>query len=317
MKRFLFFLLFLFLHEILNAGFYDLIPYRKGELWGYCDSAKKIIIEPRFAMAYPFYGNKAKVLMDGNDFLIDRSGNLTKVKKSVLYIQPEAYNGCRIYTDMDSLGNGVLDENGDFIFPDRNLDLQWISEKYLYAYTFDGSFHPVGIFSVTGKMIVDLKDRDCLWVLESDNNLPGFKFQTKKFKEGVMDSTGFAFIPAIYDKVTILYCGGYRCEKKDSVYFMNQSGKVLEKFVNSKKHPVMDAGAALCTKPHDYEKFRKKRMEGMKDENGAVIVPAKYKSMEDYYEKVGLFIVYSGPDSKRKHWEVIGFVDIYGTEYWE
>ncbi len=34
---------------MLGQGKYpNLIPYRKGDLWGYCDSVKKIIVQPRF-----------------------------------------------------------------------------------------------------------------------------------------------------------------------------------------------------------------------------------------------------------------------------
>jgi len=39
----------------------ELIPYRSGELWGYCTPDKKIVIEPQFEFASWFYEGLARV----------------------------------------------------------------------------------------------------------------------------------------------------------------------------------------------------------------------------------------------------------------
>ena len=51
-----------------------LIPYRKGDKWGYCDSTKKIIIEPKYDYAYVFQNGFAFVSLNGKATTIDSVG---------------------------------------------------------------------------------------------------------------------------------------------------------------------------------------------------------------------------------------------------
>jgi hypothetical protein len=46
---------------ILNISFAQLIPYRKGDKWGFCDKSKKIIIQPVYDDAYTFKEGVAQV----------------------------------------------------------------------------------------------------------------------------------------------------------------------------------------------------------------------------------------------------------------
>jgi len=64
----------------------ELIPYRSGELWGYCTPDKKIEIEPQFEHASWFYEGLARVanhcdydcydVYDGKWGYIDTKGNI-------------------------------------------------------------------------------------------------------------------------------------------------------------------------------------------------------------------------------------------------
>jgi hypothetical protein len=64
----------------LNAGAQklpDLIPYRKGELWGYADSTKKIIIEPKYKKVGYFSDGMADVVLnDSSGGFIDSAGKI-------------------------------------------------------------------------------------------------------------------------------------------------------------------------------------------------------------------------------------------------
>src|SRR5690606_39734726 len=54
----------------------ELIPFRKGNLWGYADDQGKIVIEPRFERTWFFTGDDvARVRQKGLYGYIDRSGN--------------------------------------------------------------------------------------------------------------------------------------------------------------------------------------------------------------------------------------------------
>lgn len=55
--------------------FPTLIPYRIGDLWGYSDRSKNIVIKPQYDQAYPFVGHIARVIKNGLSGLIDPKGN--------------------------------------------------------------------------------------------------------------------------------------------------------------------------------------------------------------------------------------------------
>src|SRR6185503_1407318 len=52
----------------------DLIPYHKGKLWGYCDSTKKMIIEPKYDNEDFFNKNGAVVQENGKYGIINKKG---------------------------------------------------------------------------------------------------------------------------------------------------------------------------------------------------------------------------------------------------
>lgn len=60
-----------------------LIPYRKGNLWGYSDTTGKIVIAPQFTEAHLFEGQLSMAKLDSYYCVIDRSGKI--VYKSIHY----------------------------------------------------------------------------------------------------------------------------------------------------------------------------------------------------------------------------------------
>lgn len=68
--------IFSFSHKAYTQASDVLIPYRKGEWWGYCNSQKKIIIPCQYEETTPFVGELAKVKSKGKWGLIDREGKL-------------------------------------------------------------------------------------------------------------------------------------------------------------------------------------------------------------------------------------------------
>lgn len=53
-----------------------LVPYRKGEKWGYCTLRKKMVIDPQFDAAGPFFEGLAVVVINHKSGYIDRSGKI-------------------------------------------------------------------------------------------------------------------------------------------------------------------------------------------------------------------------------------------------
>ncbi len=59
----------------------ELIPYRKGDKWGYCDRNKKIVIKPKYESADPFSDGLAWVQINDKWVLINREDKeITKCK---------------------------------------------------------------------------------------------------------------------------------------------------------------------------------------------------------------------------------------------
>src|SRR5688572_32151501 len=50
------------------------IPFRKGGKWGFCDKNKKILIEPVYDSAAPFFEGISQVGLGRKDGFIDKTG---------------------------------------------------------------------------------------------------------------------------------------------------------------------------------------------------------------------------------------------------
>jgi hypothetical protein len=125
MKRFFFFILILFLQENLSARLPDLIPYRKGNLWGYCDSTKKMIIEPKYDFAYDFSEGTAIVLYKNTKAIIDTAGNETLLPDSMVISFWPSHHGVRTFNygrpDREgNFANGLINEKGRIILEPIN-----------------------------------------------------------------------------------------------------------------------------------------------------------------------------------------------------
>ena len=57
------------------AGVARLIPYRKGDKWGYCDWEKNIVIPATYDEAFPFDNGLAQVTFQGRYGFVDVAGD--------------------------------------------------------------------------------------------------------------------------------------------------------------------------------------------------------------------------------------------------
>ncbi|MEM3502943.1 MAG: WG repeat-containing protein [Nitrososphaeria archaeon] len=60
--------------EINKQELPELIPYRVGNKWGYCDRNKNIVIQPTYGEAHLFSEGLALISLDGKFGYIDNSG---------------------------------------------------------------------------------------------------------------------------------------------------------------------------------------------------------------------------------------------------
>ncbi|WP_348798998.1 WG repeat-containing protein [Flavobacterium adhaerens] len=118
-----------------NAQTIDLIPFKKGDQYGYCNKSKKIIIPIQYTNAYPFgyqtinglYEDYASVENEKGWFIINKKGEIIDTRKDFNKKAEEEYKnseapptveelktiGFEKYAENDK--RGVKDENGNII----------------------------------------------------------------------------------------------------------------------------------------------------------------------------------------------------------
>lgn len=84
-----------------------LIPYRKGNLWGFSDVNRNVLIEPKYELAEPFREDMAHVELNGKSGFIDPTGReIIFNKYARVYNFSEGLAGF-----YDKRGGGYIDKN--------------------------------------------------------------------------------------------------------------------------------------------------------------------------------------------------------------
>lgn len=113
-------ILFLFISLPIDAQLPELIPYRKGKLWGFCDSNKNIIVEPQYDSAFqhnPEYKTAGVVLNKKSGYL-DSNFRFKRADYCKVLTIPFAENVIKVgnkYGVADSFGNEILPPVYDYI----------------------------------------------------------------------------------------------------------------------------------------------------------------------------------------------------------
>jgi WG containing repeat len=130
----LFFLLFslsqLFAQNIVETTLPDLIPYRKGDMWGYCNQQRQLVIPAIYLWVDPFKKDIAWVHLDStNEAIIDKSGAIIcKVQKdTVLFISDSG----RIYKEYNKEIVAVR-ESDEFWYAPKEYRIKWEVAKDIY-----------------------------------------------------------------------------------------------------------------------------------------------------------------------------------------
>src|ERR1044072_2193315 len=115
---------------MLEARLPNLIPYRKGNLWGYCDSTKKMILEPQWEDCSFFYQGRASVLLNGKWGIINSYGK---------YILGPQWEECWLYRNGTALVRlnekwGMIDSLGNYVLRPKYYDLYPLSPTRFVAY---------------------------------------------------------------------------------------------------------------------------------------------------------------------------------------
>jgi hypothetical protein len=328
MKRILLLFLLLFLQENLSARLPDLIPYRKVNLWGYCDSTKKIIIEPKYDFAYEFSGGSAIVLYKNTQAIIDAAGNELLLPDSMIISLSPAHHGIRTfhYDRADKDGNlsyGLVNDKGQIILEPINAWLDWVSENYLFASS-NTKGYKMGVYDFRGRQVLgyDYDMTDYGPDVYSDK---GQFILCKKDKYGIVDTSGNVITPFAYRYITPLRDGYYFGEKKKQSVILDPNGKIAW-LANSVQDSIFKAkGDSIFYKSLERrngrsalfkEKTGNEAKIGLLKSNGDTLIKAKY-DLSWGFDAFGLALMIEIIDKNTKAMRDLGYIDRYGTEYWE
>lgn len=158
----------------------QLIPYRKGNLWGYCNSNKVIKIPIKFEEASCFgyssnccfYENYARVLLKGKYYLINKSGKLTN-EKSLL----DKDNKVDAPSPIDEIElkdiynkDGSISFQGKIIIPANKYKYIRLTENYNRLFIVTDSNNLAGVIDRNQKIILPLKYTDAFYFSLEEQN---------------------------------------------------------------------------------------------------------------------------------------------------
>ncbi len=296
-----------------------LIPYRKGDKWGFCNTNKQIVIAPHYDDASPFSEGLAIVGLNGKSSYIDKTGKeVTPIKynyannfseglaavnldgkwgyidKTGKEVIPFKYDrGVFGYNDCFSEGFAPVILDGKCGYIDKT-GKEVIPFKYDYARPFSEGLARVelngkyGFVDKNGREVIPIKYDLVLWFSE------GFAAVNLDGKCGYIDKTGKEIIPLKYD-VADLFSEEFAAVKLDGKWgFIDKTGKEVI--------PFKYDGADLFS-----EEFAAVNLDGKWgyiDKTGKEVIPLKYDYARPFSE--GLAAV----ELDKKY----GFVDKTGKE---
>jgi WG containing repeat len=259
------FVLFYSLSQLHAQGVVDttlpeLIPYRKGSLWGYCDKNRNLIIPIQFLHARPFIKDFAEVRTDSfTTAIIDKEGKvITRVGRDttvwtsasgVIYVEFDdrniisklreqsgewIYSRKNIIDERFSEGNyiakkgnriGLIDKNENTILPFKFRDISPPDERgFVRVVKKNGRT----IFLDSSTKITLLKIPKKYEVGSFHNDLASVSLAKKKGSlSGFVNRTGKIVIPLVYKKTSIFING--LCEVSNGIKtgFINTKGDTV------------------------------------------------------------------------------------------
>jgi hypothetical protein len=205
----------------------DLIPYRKGNKWGFCTPDKEIVIDCVYDDTFQFIEGFAIVKIDGKFGFIDTNGN---VICEIIYEKVYEFNDGLAKVKLNNKF-GFINNNGEIII-DIIYDKTCNFHEGLVAVDFNEKY---GILNREGVLILDYifdKIEDNGHDITDYRASEGLLCVRKENKYGFIDIKNFnVVIPFIYE-FAYNFSDGLAKVKLDSKYgFINKKNEVIIPFL--------------------------------------------------------------------------------------
>lgn len=220
LKKFFFFLLFVATNVLGQSYEYDLIPYRSGKSWGFCDVNKVLVIDTIYDQTNPFLGGLAQVFDNGFSGCINQRGDtiipivhdFMRFKEGVPLIEAEKDEKW-----------GAYDYEGNLIIPFEYGDFVGLTEGLIGFYGMEGS----GYFDEKGNKVLSFGHRKIRPYSEGYAATARFDTINKKWIWGYMDESGEVVIPFQYDNADPFFRGRAIVRLKYHYGLINKAGEEL------------------------------------------------------------------------------------------
>jgi serine/threonine protein kinase len=234
-----------------------LIPYRKGDKWGFCDSNKNIVIEVKYDFADSFREGLARVSLNDKCGHIDKTGReTTPIMYDLVNSFSEGLAGVKLNDKC-----GFIDKTGREIIPIKYDDVESFSEG-LARVSLNKKW---GYIDKTGREITHIKYDGADSFNES---LAHVKLNDKY---GYIDKTGREIIPIKYDNTYSFSEGLAGVTLNGKSGFVDKAGReiipIKYDIVDSYNKGSFSEGLAVV-------KLNNKR--GYIDKTGREVIPIKY-----------------------------------------
>ncbi len=264
-----------------------LIPYRKGDKFGFVDVNKKMVIEAKYDMVSPFAEGLAMVRVGGQkqkgayDSEFIQGGKYGFIDSTGKEIVPPKYDSAESFSDgLAAVNNGIQkDQNGRTTSPGKT-----------------------GFIDKTGREVIPLKYdstfgfKDGVARVTVDTYKDGK--QNPEGKAGLIDKNGKEVVPLIYDDWTPFYfpdgedLSSVRLGNKFG--FIDKNGRVVIPIIYDDADSFSNGLAPVCTGIKRMKTVGEFWVEenvsrdnakcGFIDKTGKEIIPLKYKYALSFYQ---------------------------------
>ncbi|MFT5820384.1 MAG: hypothetical protein ACI8ZM_001623 [Crocinitomix sp.] len=204
-----------------------LMPYLKGDKFGFANVDAKVIIEPKYDYVRLFENGFSSVKLDDKWGVIDETGKviIPLVYKKIVYFNSDGL------TTVNSFGRtGVLNLQGEWLVPQ---EYYWGEIKSNYIQV-GNSLGQAALLNLKGKTIIDF-EYDRFELGESSDFNPNFIIIKQDKKYGLIQlnkKKHKVMIEPQYERLKILSDGFYLAKKEEKYGVINFENEIILPFIH-------------------------------------------------------------------------------------
>lgn len=309
-------LLFLFglSHYTFTSAQDLLIPYRKGDLWGYADTNGKIVITPQYKEAGNFFDSPFAIIKENSTYgIIYRTGKiliepkydyLEYIGEGIFFCRDHAYNGFLV----DSIGkqmnpdtitfawpfrkglcimgkrngrNGIIDKNGNYLIKPIFQEIEICENGFIKATTVGSRKHKRFLPGY-------------IQYYKPDGSL----LTTDKFTDSDCFKKGFAFVRYKGNRVVKTY-EFIRGNHEEKLEFKSNSWNIIAwNLINEKGEKMVKGNVVWESQYLNYSGriIQKGKKFGIMDSTGKMVVDFKYDDISVNYDDVSFKLLIGNED---------------------